>query len=142
MNFITFIFLGSLIFSQSVASNQQKTLTTAQVNGTWQSNFGIFKIWELGNRSLKVEFSGIYLYKLENGKPMANTGEGRGIAIITGDRATFKPEGAEQECLIKMVFAEDRLNVEQEGICGFGLNVTATGTYRKVSARQPKFEDD
>jgi len=32
--------------------------------------------------------------------------------------------------------------VMQTGICGFGNNVTAAGTYKKVSGKKPKFESD
>jgi hypothetical protein len=142
MNVLTFILLGSFLFSQSATSAQQKIVTAAQVNGTWESKFGTFKILALGKQKLKVEFSGIYPYKLADGSPTANTGEGRGSAIIEGDRASFKPEGAEDECLISMRFAGGRLEVKQNGTCGFGHNVTAAGKYRRVSARRPKFEDN
>ena len=67
--------------------------------------------------------------------PTANMGEGSGIATIEGDTATFKPDGAEDECKITMKFTGGRLVVTQEGICGFGHNVTADGTYRRVSSR-------
>jgi len=70
---------------------------------------------------------------------MANTGEGSGIARIEGNEATFKPEDAEDECEIKMKFIKGKLEVKQEGICGFGHNVSAAGTYRRVSSRKPKF---
>ena len=66
--------------------------------------------------------------------PMVNTGEGKGIAFIERDTAIFKPDGAEAECRITMKFTGGKLLVTQEGVCGFGLNVTAAGTYRKVSA--------
>ena len=66
---------------------------------------------------------------------MVNTGEGEGIAFIEGDTAIFKPDGAEEECRITMKFTGGKLVVTQEGLCGFGHNVTAAGTYRKVSSR-------
>jgi hypothetical protein len=120
-------------------SRQQKVVTASQVNGTWSMKTGTFKIWALGNQKLKVEFDGIYQYETPDG-PMANSGIGNGIAIIDGDTAVFKPEGAEDECKITMKFVRGKMFVEQEGICGFGFNVRADGTYRKTSARKPKFE--
>ena len=72
--------------------------------------------------------------------PTANTGEGSGVATIEGDTAIFKPEGAEEECRITLKFAGNKLIVTQTGICGFGHNVTAAGTYKKISAKKPKFE--
>jgi hypothetical protein len=71
---------------------------------------------------------------------MANTGEGSGIAVIEGDTGVFKPDGVEDECRITMKFTRDKLVVTQTGVCGFGNNVTAAGTYNKVSTRKPKFD--
>ena len=72
----------------------------------------------------------------------ANEGEGSGIATIEGDTAIFKPEGAEEECQITLTFTAGKLVVTQTGICGFGHNVSAEGTYKKVSFKKPKFESD
>ena len=113
-------------------------VTAAQANGTWRSKTGTFKVWALGKQRLQVEFFGVYEYKTSAG-PMANTGEGSGIAFIEGDTATFKPDGSEEDCKITMKFREGKLRVEQEGGCGFGLNVTANGTYKKVSSGRPRF---
>jgi len=96
----------------------------------------------LGQQKLKVEFVGTYQYKTPSG-PMANTGSGSGIAQIEGDRAIFRPTEieADEECKIEMRFTRGKLIVKQEGACGFGLNVTAAGTYRKLSRTKPKFGD-
>jgi len=131
----------SLSWLQPNVPQQAKIVTAAQVNGTWQSRTGTFKILALGKQRLKVEFSGAYFYRLQDGSEMANMGEGSGIAIIEGNEATFKPGEAEEECQITMKFISGRLQVRQEGICGFGHNVTAAGTYRKISSRRPKFEE-
>jgi hypothetical protein len=120
------------------AASAQTVVTAAQVNGTWETKHGEFKVWALGNQKLRVEFSGTYEYQSPAG-PMANTGEGRGVARIEGDTAVFKPEGAEDECKIIMRFTRGKLVVTQEGVCGFGNKVTAEGTYRRTSTRKPKF---
>jgi len=125
----------------TMQAGSDKSVTAAQVNGTWQSKHGEFKIWALGQQRLQVEFSGVYEYKTRQG-PTANTGEGSGIATIEGDTAIFKPEGAEEECRITLKFTGVKLVVAQSGICGFGHNVTAAGTYKKVSAKKPKFGSD
>jgi len=122
-------------------AESDKSVTAAQVNGTWKTKGGEFKIWALGHQRLQVEFSGVYEYKTPQG-PTANTGEGSGIATIEGDTAIFKPEGAEEECRITLKFTGGKLVVTQTGICGFGHNVSAAGTYKKVSAKKPKFESD
>jgi hypothetical protein len=71
---------------------------------------------------------------------MVNTGKGGGIAFIRGDTAMFTPEGADDGCKIRMKFTRGKLLVTQEDSCGFGLNVTADGTYSKISRRKPMFE--
>ena len=125
----------------TVQAGRAKSVTAVQVNGTWKTKSGEFKIWALGHQRLQVEFSGVYEYKTPQG-PTANTGEGSGIATIEGDTAIFKPEGAEEECRITLKFSGGKLVVTQTGICGFGNNVTAAGTYKKVSAKKPKFDSD
>ena len=117
----------------------ETVVTAAQVNGTWKTKGGEFKIWALSQKMLQVEFSGTYEYKSPEG-PNVNTGEGRGVASIEGDTAIFKPDAAEDECRITMKFANGKLVVTQTGTCGFGNNVTAEGTYKKISSRKPKFE--
>ncbi|MFO1372747.1 MAG: hypothetical protein U1F42_10265 [Candidatus Competibacteraceae bacterium] len=119
----------------------QSVITAAQVNGTWRSQHGELKIWALGKQRLRVKFSGIYEYSSLYG-PMANTGEGAGIAVIEGDTAVFKPDDTDAECRITIQFMENGLNVGQDGICGFGHNVSAAGAYRKISGRKPKFDLD
>ena len=113
-------------------------VTAKQVNGTWKYRKNEFKIWALGQQRLQIEFLGIYEHKSPQG-PMANEGQGAGIARIEGDTAIFKPEGAEDECKITLKFAGGKLVVDQAGTCGFGLNVNAAGTYKKVSSKKPKF---
>jgi hypothetical protein len=135
--FNTIPFLSFLEVPFALAS-AQNIVTAAQVNGTWRNKTGTFKVWALGKQRLKVEFLGVHENKTPDG-PMTNTGEGSGIAFIEGDTATFKPEGSDEECKIIMMFKEGKLIVEQEGGCGFGHNVTAEGTYKKVSRLKPKF---
>jgi len=139
------MFVSALCFAAvslvTMQAGSEKSVTAAQVNGTWKTKYGEFKIWALGQQRLQVEFSGVYEYKTAQG-PTANTGEGSGIATIKGDTAIFKPEGAEEECRITLKFTGGKLVVMQTGICGFGNNVTAAGTYKKVSGKKPKFESD
>lgn len=115
-------------------------VTAAQVNGTWKYRNNEFKILALGQQKLQIEFSGVYEYKTGDGERTANTGEGSGIAKIEGDTAIFKPEGAEEECKITLKFAGGKLVVTQDGICGFGFNVRADGTYKRTSTKKPKFD--
>jgi len=125
----------------TVQADSDKSVTAAQVNGTWKMKRAEFKIWALGKQRLRIDFSGVYEYKTPQG-PTANEGVGSGVATIEGDTAIFKPEGAEEECQITLKFTRDKLVVTQTGICGFGHNVTAAGTYKKVSTEKPKFDSD
>jgi hypothetical protein len=115
-----------------------KDVTAAQVNGTWEMGRNTFMIWALGGGRLRVAFDGVHEYKSPAG-PMANTGEGSGIAVIEGDTAIFRPEGADEECKIVLKFRNGKLIVMQEGQCGFGAGVHADGTYRKMSSDKPKW---
>jgi hypothetical protein len=136
----------SLALPQTNIAQQPKIVTAAQVNGTWAYRFrnsrsGTIRILALGKQRLKVEFIGLYTYPLDDGTKNTNTnmGEGQSIAIIEGNKATFKPDYAEAECLITMTFTRGVMEVEQSSFCGFGLNVTLAGTYRRVSSRRPRF---
>src|SRR5882724_11699867 len=79
---------ASMVTAQA---DNEKNVTAAQVNGTWKTKHGEFKIWALGKQRLQIDFSGVYEYKTPQG-PMANEGEGSGVATIEGDTAIFKPE--------------------------------------------------
>jgi hypothetical protein len=139
-----FTFAQCILLTASIATSRadsDKSVTAAQVNGTWKTKDGEFKIWALGKQRLQVEFSGVYEYKTPQG-PMANEGEGSGVATIEGKTAIFKPEGAEEECQITLKFTGSKLVVTQTGICGFGHNVSAEGAYKKVSSKKPKFGSD
>jgi hypothetical protein len=130
-----------LFVSATLPVHAGNDVTAAQANGTWQYQKNEFKIWALGQQRLQIQFLGVFEYKNAHG-PTANTGEGSGIARIEGDTAVFKPEGAEDECKITLKFSGGKLIVTQDGICGFGFNVRADGTYKKGSSKKPKFDSD
>jgi hypothetical protein len=132
---LAFTALGALLLASAGAFAAQRIVTAADVNGTWQSKTGEFKVWALGRQRLQVEFSGTY-----ESQGTANTGEAHGIARIEGDTALFEPRGLGR-CRITMKFVRAKLVVDQDGACGFGLNVTADGTYTKKNRRKPHFID-
>jgi hypothetical protein len=135
-NFSLTIALCCIVMARVDAGSE---VTASQVNGTWKYRNNEFKILALGQQKLQIEFSGVWEHETTFG-PTANTGEGSGIAKIEGDTAIFKPEGAEEECKITLKFAGGKLVVTQDGICGFGFNVRADGTYKRVSSKKPKFD--
>ncbi len=137
----------ALSVSMSVSSPQpppaQKIVTAAQVNGTWRvknrTQDNEFRILALGKKRLRIAFEGLYKFRTFDGTAVAHVGTAEGTADIEGDTVNFRPEGV-RDCVITMRFARNRLFVRQEGLCDFGLNVTAEGVYRRVSARKPTFD--
>ncbi|MGI8495583.1 MAG: hypothetical protein ACR2L1_09775 [Pyrinomonadaceae bacterium] len=126
-------------------SQTRKSVSGAEVTGTFRDVSGSeFKILALGRGKLRVGFSGVYNFKTKNGEPMANVGEARGKADISGDTAIFKPEETEQCTMILRFLPNRRLKVTQKGVdaeCGFGVNVSADGNYKKISRAKPKFTE-
>ena len=139
----TFILAASILAFSSIAVGQnqparkQTVVTAAQANGVYRFYKSTFKILALGRNKLKVQFNGVY----ENIMKNVNIGYAEGIAAIDGNTATLVPEDT-QGCKITMTFVPGKLVVKQEGAdyeCGFGHNVYATGTYRKIRSGKPKF---
>jgi hypothetical protein len=116
-----------------------RTVTAAQANGIYRVDRNEFRILALGRNKLKVQFNGQYLTISKS----INTGYAMGEAIFEGNIATFKPPDTER-CEMTLIFLpKNKLKVMQDGMdvdCGFGHNVNATGTYRKIRSGKPKFE--
>jgi hypothetical protein len=124
---------SSLAFGQS----HRPSVTAAQINGVYKYRDNDFRVLALGHNKIKVQFNGEWMTRA--GYP--NIGEAIGEATLTGNVATFIP-GETTRCKITMTFLTNRMVVEQEGDdaeCGFGHNVMANGTYRRVKAGTPKF---
>jgi uncharacterized protein len=68
-----------------------------------------------------------------------NVGEVSGEIPLNGDAASYADK--ENDCGLSLKFATGTLDVTQDGVCGMGLNVTASGTYKRVSAAPPKFDE-
>jgi len=140
-------FSGGAVCAQS----SRKNVSGAEVTGTFDHAFtGKFKgsaseirILALGKGKLKMAFDLIYPFVDGVGQLEANSGEVDGVATIEADTAMFV-SGDNGECRIRIKFVKPGLiNVKQLGDssgCGFGLNVSADGTYKKVSGTKPKFE--
>ena len=116
-----------------------RVVTARQANGTYSSYDNELRILALGNNKLKVQFDGVY----HTISKSVNTGYASGEAKIEGNIAVFELSEF-GPCKITIVFLRNnRLKVTQEGDspdCGFGHNVRADGTYRKIRGGKPKFE--
>ena len=135
------------------AQTGRKSVPAAEVNGTFRHSFtgkykgssSEIKIWAQGGGKLHVGMDLIYPYTMQNGDLMANVGQLAGKASINRDTAVY--ESAEfGTCKITIKFVRPgTIKVSEEesgGGCGFGHNVTAAGTYVKVSSRKPKFGEN
>ena len=141
----SFVFLCSVV---NVSAQDRKAVGAAEVNGTFRFNFSSkyrefsneIKILALGKGKLKVAFDLVYPHTDASGEMMPNLGQTEGTAEISGDTAVFKNPD-DETCKITITFVKPgQINVSQESDCGFGHNVTADGTYKKVSGAKPKFD--
>jgi len=138
-----FVVLLVPAFFAPTATAGERSVTDAEATGTYRDAKGNseIRILALGHGKLKVQLALVYEYQSGEG-PMANLGDASGEATIENDIAVFVPEGA-ADCKITMTFLPNgKLKVEQQGEqCGFGHNVRAEGTFRKISGHKPKFDD-
>jgi hypothetical protein len=148
-----FLLVCGLPLTTEATAQNRKAVSAAEVNGTFRSYFkGRFKdsyneikILALGKGKLKISFELIYPHLTGAGELSANLGTAQGVGEIYGDTGVFTSEESGGACKIIIKFVRPgEIKVEQsveESDCGFGHNVTANGTYKKVSAAKPKFEE-
>jgi hypothetical protein len=130
---------------------QRKNVSAKEVNGTFQTADGsnIIKVLSLGKGgldrpgyNLQVEMN-ISLLQGPNGEVRGNTKTLNGIASISGDLATFTPDGmASDTCKVSMKFIKPGTLVvlKQAGSCDFPTDaMTTKGTYKKTSSVKPTF---
>jgi hypothetical protein len=137
--FVCFISLGLSTIAQHPVGPRtpHRVVTAAQINGLYRFQRNEFRILALGRNKLKVQFNGEWMTR--GGYP--NIGEAIGEADIEGNVAIFIP-GDTTRCKITLTFLTNRMEVTQGGLdadCGFGHNVIATGTYRRVKGGKPRF---
>jgi hypothetical protein len=135
---IVMLSFGAIAAAQTpTPTPSQRVVTAAQINGVYKYERNDFRVLALGHNKLKVQFNGEWITR--GGYP--NLGEAIGEATIIGNVATFIP-GDTTKCKITMTFLRNKMIVDQEGLdadCGFGHNVMARGTYRRVRAGRPKW---
>lgn len=127
----------------AVRAQTPRIVTGAEANGTYDYRQNEIKILALGHNKLRVQMDLTYAYKSPAG-PTANTGEASGEATIENDTAIFFPMD-DHKCRITIKFlAGNKIKVSEENTmdCGFGMNVTSAGTYKKVKSGKPTFDPD
>src|SRR4051812_12450432 len=88
----------------------------------------------------KIKFHILALWVSSYNSQNVHNGEVTGIVDFISNAATYEAEG----CKILLKFSKAAVQVkqvEEAGDCEFGANVSATGIYRKVNSRKPKFEN-
>ncbi|MEO7970287.1 MAG: hypothetical protein ABI698_03235 [bacterium] len=86
----------------------------------------------------KIKFYLLALWVSHNYPDNIHNGELQGIVALQSGVALYDQD----DCKLKFEFFASRVRVAQlkdEG-CGFGANVTAAGTYRKLDSKKPKFD--
>ena len=139
-----------LLCADASAQKSRASVSSAEVTGTFSMPFsGKFKgsaneikILALGGGKLRVAMDLMYPY-IVKGEMSANIGELDDTFQITGDTAVYdKNEFGPCKITIKFV-TPGTIKVSQDGVdsaCGFGHNVMADGTYKKVSTKKPTFD--
>jgi hypothetical protein len=131
--------IASFVLPLATPAQNARIVTAAQANGIYRYYDNEIRILALGKNKLRVSFDGIY----HTISKSVNTGSTEGEATIEGNVAILDLSEFGR-CKITIVFLRNnRIKVTQEGDspdCGFGHNVHATGTYRKVRGGKPKFE--
>jgi hypothetical protein len=87
----------------------------------------------------KLQFHLLALWVSPRNRENVHNGELEGVIEFKGNTAAYEAEG----CKVTIKFFSSRAIVTQDskiGDCGFGVNVTASGVYRKLNSRKPKFE--
>ena len=146
----TAIILAGLCAVNAGAQAARSSVAASEVNGTFRSyftgkykgSFNEIKILALGRGKLKIALDLTYPFTDGHGDLSANLGQLTGIAAISGDTAVYASEEF-GSCRITIRFVRlGTIRVSQDGgsECGFGHNVTADGTYKKVSSAKPKFK--
>jgi hypothetical protein len=149
---LSFFVASLFVISAGDVLGQRKAVSGKEVTGTFKYQFtGKYKgswneiqILALGNNKLRVGFSLVYPHTDGSGQPTANVGVALGEAEINGDEAVFT-QSEYGTCEIRIKFVRPGvISVTQEqegGGCGFGLNVSAAGTYKRSSPKKPTFKE-
>ena len=118
----------------SVLSAMSSPAKSGDVTGTYKMKdrgaAGVVLIQQTANGRIKFYVNATY---------RTNTGELSGEVPLTGEAANYVDK--ELDCTLSFNFVPDSLVLNQDGSCGMGLNVSAAGTYKRVSSAPPKFDE-
>lgn len=90
---------------------------------------GIYISPNLGTLTINQQPNGALEFSLEVVSEQGNTGEATGALISNGNLLIYKD--TEMDCLLTLSPNASSIKINQEGSCGFGMNVVADGSYLK-----------
>lgn len=133
--------VASLFHIDDAASQQpKKRLQTGVVTGTYKYVLNTVEVLELPDHQVRIRFSGFWPNDRKRAETR-NVGTFDETVRLDGQTAIVKIQYGEDPCTITLEFLRNKVIVEQGGYlggCGFGFNVEADGTYRKVSSKPPQ----
>lgn len=139
--FKTHLVFALLFISVSSSTGQTNQITkkpAASITGTYKYVLNTIEVLEMPDHKVRISFSGFWpndRKKVET----RNVGAFDEVVKLEGRTATVKLQFGDDPCILKFAFQLSKVTVEKYdiGSCGFGFNVEADGTYRKVSSNPP-----
>lgn len=114
--------LAGLMFQTALADNNLSFKT-----GTYKNKDGEVTLQVQKNNIAKFSIYSSYTYHDKFGV-MVNTGQIDGISPIVGNTIKFRSK-EDRDCHVTISIKNKGIAVKQDGICGMGLNVNASGFY-------------
>jgi len=115
----------------------KKRVQIVGVTGTYKYVLNTVEVLELPDHRVRISFSGFWPndHKRFETRNVGNFDE---TVPLKGRTAVVKPRYGDKDCAITLEFRAGKVTITEEGYhCGFGFNVEADGTYRKVSSKPP-----
>lgn len=131
--------LAGLVNAQTQSGRPKTVIHT--VTGSYQLRQGekrnTLEVQQLGRKRVKLHILALWVspYNPDN----VHNGEVFGNAVRKGNTAIYEDEN----CKLTIRFQPSGAVVDQNhatGDCDFGANVDASGFYRKLNSRKPKFD--
>jgi len=132
-----FLLVGFFHANSFAQQNARKPVQTRGVTGTYKYVLNTVEVLELPDNRVRISFSGFWPNDHKRVETR-NVGDFDETVPLKGRTAVVKPRYGDDDCAITLEFRAGKVIVTQEGRCGFGFNVEADGTYRKVSSKPPE----